>query len=305
MLKVYKLKKSYPPRRIKLKLFFYYFSMNITSYQLRRCFIDFFAKKHGHVEMPSASLLPENDPTVLFTTAGMHPLVPYLLGEKHPAGRRLTNCQKCLRTDDIDEVGDNTHLTFFEMLGNWSLGDASSVDGVGEGSYFKKMAIEMSYEFLTKELGLNQDRLAVSVFAGDADAPFDAESYEIWQSLGLPKERIAKLPKKNNWWGPAGATGPCGPDTEMFYWSSKDPSPKNFNSEDPHWVEIWNDVFMQYNKTAEGKFEPLAQKNVDTGMGLERVTVILQNKTTIFETDLFTPIMEKIESLMKNVKHEA
>jgi alanyl-tRNA synthetase len=255
--------------------------------ELRKKYLDFFASK-GHAVIPSASLIPENDPTVLFTTAGMHPLVPYLLGEKHPAGARLTSVQKCIRTGDIEEVGDAVHLTFFEMLGNWSLGE-----------YWKQEAIEMSFEFLTKELKFPVEKLAVSVFAGDDDASFDEESFDIWKGLGISEKRIAKLGKKDNWWGPAGQTGPCGPDSEMFYWIGEGDAPENFQEtcEDSAWVEVWNDVFMQYEKTAEGKFIPLKQQNVDTGMGLDRVAAILQGKATVFETDLFEPIMAKIHEL--------
>ncbi len=264
--------------------------------ELRRKYIEFFVSK-GHKEIPNASLIPQNDPTVLFTTAGMHPLVPFLLGQQHPLGKRLVNVQRCLRTDDIDEVGDNIHNTFFEMLGNWSLGD-----------YFKKEAIEWSYEFLTskKWLGIDKKRLAISVFAGDADAPRDAESAAIWKSLGIPPERIAYLSKKDNWWGPAGETGPCGPDTEMFYWASKEPPPAKFYPEDKGWVEVWNDVFMQYNKKPDGKFEPLKQKNVDTGMGLERVVAVLQGKESIFDTELFFPVIGKIQRIapIKDVRAE-
>ena len=259
----------------------------MQSADIRTKFLKFFESK-GHAVIPSASLVPENDPTVLFTTAGMHPLVPYLLGEVHPGGKRLTDVQKCIRTGDIDEVGDATHLTFFEMLGNWSLGD-----------YFKREAIEWSWEFLTSPewLGLDKNLIAVSVFAGDDDAPFDEEAFGIWKSLGLPEERIAKLPKKNNWWGPAGETGPCGPDTEMFYWTGKlEDVPASFNDDHPLWVEIWNDVFMQYNKKADGTFEPLKQKNVDTGMGLER-TVAVINHTDVYLTDGFAPIIQEIERL--------
>ena len=258
------------------------------SRELRQKYLDFF-KSRGHAVISSASLIPENDPTVLFTTAGMHPLVPFLMGEKHAAGVRLTSAQKCVRTDDIDEVGDRTHNTFFEMMGNWSFGD-----------YFKKEALAMSFEFLSspKWLGLNKNLLAVSVFAGDGDAPFDQEAHDIWLSLGIAETRIARLPKKNNWWGPAGATGPCGPDSEMFYWTG-DPSqvPASFNDDNDLWVEIWNDVFMQYNKTAAGKFEPLAQKNVDTGLGLERMTAILNKAEDSYQTDLFFNIIKKIEEL--------
>ncbi len=254
---------------------------------IRRKYIDFFKSK-GHQEIKSAPVIPENDPTCLFTTAGMHPLVPYLMGAKHPAGRRLTDYQKCIRTGDIDEVGDAVHLTFFEMLGNWSLGD-----------YFKKEMIGYSFEFLTGKENLNipVDMLAVTVFAGDEDCPFDEEAYRIWNTLGIPEERIAKLGKKDNWWGPAGTTGPCGPDTEMFYWTGPLPAPEKFDPADKRWVEIWNDVFMQYNKTAEGKYEPLAQKNVDTGMGLERVTAILQGKTSCYETEIFAPIFAKLDEI--------
>ena len=253
----------------------------MNSKTIREKFLEFFTEK-GHVIIPSASLIPnETDPTVLFTTAGMHPLVPYLLGEKHPAGNRVANVQKCIRTIDIDEVGDNSHLTFFEMLGNWSFGDPEKPDGIGAG-YFKKEAIEWSWEFLVspKWLGLNPDKISVSVFSGDKDAPRDEESAKIWQSLGVPKERIFYKGKEDNWWGPAGQTGPCGPDTEMFIKGT----------------EIWNDVFMQYNKIAEGEYEPLKQKNVDTGMGLERIAMIMQDSASVFETDLFAPIVAKIKS---------
>ncbi|MFA5753797.1 MAG: alanine--tRNA ligase [Patescibacteria group bacterium] len=264
----------------------------MTSVELRQKYFDFFQAK-DHAVISSASLIPENDPTVLFTTAGMHPLVPYLLGEKHPSGRRLVDAQKCIRTGDIDEVGDATHHTFFEMMGNWSLGD-----------YFKAEAIAYSWEFLTSEkwLNLDKNRLAVSVFAGDSDAPFDEEAYNIWADIfranGLPLERIAKLPKKNNWWGPAGTTGPCGPDSEMFYWTG-DPTqvPASFNDDNVSWVEIWNDVFMQYNKNTNGQFESLAQKNVDTGLGLERVLAVMNGLADNYQTDLFINIIKKIEEL--------
>ena len=257
----------------------------MTANEIRRKYIEFF-RRHGHAEIKSASLIPDNDPTCLFTTAGMHPLVPYLSGQAHPAGKRLTDYQKCIRTGDIDEVGDPVHLTFFEMLGNWSLGD-----------YFKEEAIAMSFEFLTKELGIPLSRLAFTVFAGDEDAPFDNEAFELWRSHGVAAERIAKLPKKDNWWGPAGTTGPCGPDTEMFYWTGDGEAPAVFDPADKRWVEIWNDVFMQYNKTAEGKFVPLAQKNVDTGMGLERVTAVLQGKKSCYETEIFAPIFAALDAV--------
>ena len=259
----------------------------LTSNQLRTRWTEFFAER-GHAVIPSASLIPENDPTVLFTTAGMHPLVPYLLGEKHPAGVRLCDVQKCVRTGDIDEVGDASHCTFFEMLGNWSLGD-----------YFKQEMIGWSWKFLTEELGIDPQLLSVSVFAGDDDCPRDEESANLWAQCGIPKERIFFLPKKNNWWGPAGVTGPCGPDTEMFIDTGKpacsaDCSPA---CDCGKYLEIWNDVFMQYNKTADGKFEPLKQKNVDTGMGLERTLAILQGVKTVYETDVFQPIIACIERL--------
>ncbi|MBQ7224794.1 MAG: alanine--tRNA ligase [Clostridia bacterium] len=262
---------------------------NITANELRKMWLDFFAEK-GHAVISSASLIPENDPTVLFTTAGMHPLVPYLLGEKHPAGTRLTDVQKCVRTGDIDEVGDNSHCTFFEMLGNWSLGD-----------YFKKEMIPWSYEFLTspKYLGLDPERLAVSVFAGDEDCPRDEESARLWEEQGIARDRIFFLPKENNWWGPAGITGPCGPDSEMFIDTGK---PKCCDECSPacdcgKYLEIWNDVFMQFNKTAEGTYEPLQQKNVDTGMGLERTLCTLHGKKSVYETDVFAPIIGAIESI--------
>jgi alanyl-tRNA synthetase len=261
--------------------------MTMTANELRRKYIDFF-KEHGHAEIRSAPLVPENDPTVLFTTAGMHPLVPFLLGERHPAGRRLVDVQKCVRTGDIDEVGDAVHLTFFEMLGNWSLGD-----------YFKRDAILWSFEFLTGKdwLNLSPERLAVSVFAGDADAPFDQEAFDLWRGLGFAESRIARLPKKDNWWGPAGQTGPCGPDTEMFYWTGSEPAPAVFEPTDRRWVEIWNDVFMQYNKQADGTFAPLAQMNVDTGMGVERVTAILQGKSSCYDTELFAGLFAAIREI--------
>ncbi len=258
-----------------------------TRQDLIKEYIEFFKSKHHH-HIPSASLIPENDPTVLFTTAGMHPLVPFLLGQKHPLGKRLVNVQKCIRTDDIDEVGDAVHNTFFEMLGNWSLGD-----------YFKEEAIKLSFEFLKQTLNIPIERLAVSCFAGDADASKDEESAKVWISLGVSKERIAFLPKKNNWWGPAGTVGPCGPDTEMFYWSAKTKPPKKFDPEDEHWVEIWNDVFMQYLKTKEGVYEKAEQQNVDTGMGLERTLAVLNGLEDNYLTSIFQPIIAEIELLSK------
>jgi len=258
----------------------------MESSELRTKFLEYFEKK-GHKIIPSASLIPENDPTVLFTTAGMHPLVPFLLGEKHPEGKRLADAQKCIRTDDIDDVGDDTHNTFFEMLGNWSLGD-----------YWKEEAIKWSFEFLTKELKIPLERLAVSCFAGDSDAPKDEESAKIWEGLGIKKERIVFLPKEDNWWGPAGQTGPCGPDSEMFYWKLNDaPAPKVFDVNDKNWVEIGNDVFMQYVKDENGKYLPAKQKNVDTGMGMERTLAVLNGKENVYETDLFLPIIKKIEKI--------
>ncbi|MCR4726652.1 MAG: alanine--tRNA ligase [Clostridia bacterium] len=259
----------------------------MISTTLRKLYLDFF-KDRGHAVIQGASLIPENDPTVLFTTAGMHPLVPYLSGEKHPQGTRLTDVQKCVRTGDIDEVGDATHCTFFEMLGNWSLGD-----------YFKKEAISWSFEFLTEVLKIDKNRLAVSVFAGDETAPRDEEAASIWMKCGIPADRIFFLPKKNNWWGPAGQTGPCGTDTEMFIDTGK---PKCSEDCSPacdcgKYIEIWNDVFMQYNKQADGSFAPLKQKNVDTGMGLERTLTILNGYKSVYETDLFKGAIEKLEAL--------
>ncbi|OGZ62408.1 MAG: hypothetical protein A3C58_03160 [Candidatus Staskawiczbacteria bacterium RIFCSPHIGHO2_02_FULL_34_10] len=252
----------------------------MNSSELRTKFLDFFEKR-GHKIIPSASLIPK-DSTVLFTTAGMQPLVPFLLGEKHPNGKRLVNYQKCLRTDDIEEVGDDTHLTFFEMLGNWSLGD-----------YWKEDSIKWSFEFLTKELNIPIERLAVSCFIGDQNAPKDQESADIWEGLGVKKERIAFLPKKDNWWGPVGDTGPCGPDTEIFYWKLSDtPIPKKFDPTDKNWVEIWNNVFMQYVKDSNGNYSLAEQKNVDTGMGFERTLAVLNGYTNIYQTDLFEPIIK-------------
>jgi len=255
--------------------------------ELRTLYLDFFRSK-GHAVVPSAPLVPVNDPTVLFTTAGMHPLVPYLLGEPHPAGTRIANVQKCIRTGDIDEVGDATHLTFFEMMGNWSLGD-----------YFKDDAIRWSFEFLTSSQWLNipLERLAFTCFAGDETALKDDESAEIWRSLGVSEKRIAFLPRENNWWGPAGQTGPCGPDTEMFYWIAKDvPAPAQFDPSDSRWVEIWNDVFMQYRKTEFGAYEKLAKPYVDTGMGLERTLTVLMGATSVFETELFVPLLATLRA---------
>ena len=260
----------------------------MTAQELRTMYVNFF-KERGHKEIASASLLPENDPTVLFTTAGMHPLVPYLLGEKHPAGKRLTDVQKCVRTEDIDEVGDDTHCTFFEMLGNWSLGD-----------YFKKESISMSFEFLTKYLNIPVECLAVTVFEGDELVPADEEAVELWKSHGLKDEQIYRYGREDNWWGPAGQTGPCGPDTEIFYDMGK---PKCGPDCGPSchcgkYVEIWNNVFMQFNKEADGSFTELAQKNVDTGMGLERVLTIFNGKTNVYDTELFQPVMRQLEKVL-------
>ena len=261
----------------------------LTADELRETYLSFFESK-GHARIPGASVIPENDPTVLFTTAGMHPLVPYLLGSKHPAGTRLTDVQKCIRTGDIDEVGDSSHLTFFEMLGNWSLGD-----------YFKKEMIAWSWEFLTSPeyLGLPKDKLAFTVFEGEGDIPRDDEAAGYWMENGVDPKNIYFLPRKHNWWGPAGQTGPCGPDTEMFIIKDQPPCGPDCSPACScgRFLEIWNDVFMQYNKTAEGKYVPLAKKNVDTGMGLERTICTLNGVKTVYETDAFTGIIAKIAEL--------
>jgi alanyl-tRNA synthetase len=267
--------------------------MTITREELIEKYVSFFKEKN-HAQINGASLIPENDPTVLFTTAGMHPLVPYLMGETHPNGKRLVNVQKCIRTGDIDDVGDKWHLTFFEMLGNWSL-----------GNYFKKEAIEMSFEFLTGKNWLNIpiERLSVTCFEGDNDSPKDLEAENVWLSLGMPKERIHFLSKEDNWWGPAGTTGPCGPDTEMFYHvqnvQEKDTIEFNKFCKEGKFCEIWNDVFMQYNKTVEGKYVELEQKNVDTGMGVERVVAVLNGFDNVYECDSLKPIYEKVKELSK------
>ena len=262
---------------------------NITIDELRSKYIDFFKSK-GHVEISGRSLIPENDPTVLFTTAGMHPLVPYLMGEPHPAGTRLTDVQKCVRTGDIDDVGDASHLTFFEMLGNWSLGD-----------YFKKESIAYSFEFLTDEkyLGIPIDKLSFTVFEGNEDAPRDDESASIWESLGVSKDRIFFLPKEDNWWGPAGETGPCGPDTEIFIDTGKPACGSNCRPgcNCGKYVEIWNNVFMQYHKNMDGSFSPLKRKCVDTGMGVERTVAMLQGKPSVYNTEAFTSIIKSIEDI--------
>ena len=261
----------------------------MKAIEIRNKYLKFF-ERHGHKIIPSAPLIPENDPSVLFTTAGMQPLVPYLLGEKHPEGTRLTDYQKCLRTNDIDEVGDNRHLTYFEMLGNWSLGD-----------YFKEESIAMSFEFLTKELGIPAEKISVTCFAGDEDAPRDEVTAECWKKAGIPENRIYYYGKDDNWWI-AGEEGPCGPDTEMFYDTGKPAcSPDCQPSCDcGKYVEIWNNVFMEYYKTKDGKYEKLKQHNVDTGLGLERMAMLLQGKETPFDTELFEPVMNKLKELAKN-----
>ena len=262
----------------------------MTSRELIKRYFDFFEKR-GHTIIPSAPIVPEDDPSVLFTTAGMHPLVPYLLGEPHPAGKRIVGVQICLRTDDIDEVGDTSHHTFFEMLGNWSLGD-----------YWKEESISWSHEFLTKELGISSDKLSVTCFVGDKDAPKDTESAAIWKKLGIPDERIIFLPKKDNWWGPAGQTGPCGPDTEIFYDITHVACGSNCQPGDGcgRYFEIWNNVFMQYGKTGEGKYEQLEQKNVDTGMGVDRTITILSGLDDDYKVDdLWGKIISAIEAVCK------
>ena len=260
----------------------------MKAIEIRNKYLEFF-KNHGHAVIPSAPLIPENDPSVLFTTAGMQPLVPYLLGERHPAGTRLTDYQKCVRTNDIEEVGDNRHLTYFEMLGNWSLGD-----------YFKEESIQMSYDFLTKELNIPAEKISVTCFAGDEDCPRDNTTAECWKKAGIPEERIYYFGKDDNWWI-AGEEGPCGPDTEMFYDTGK---PKCSPECNPScgcgkYVEIWNNVFMEFYKDHEGKYSKLQQHNVDTGLGLERMTMLLEGKETPFETELFAPIMGKLVELQK------
>ena len=259
----------------------------MKAIEIRNKYLNFF-KKHGHAVVPSAPLIPENDPSVLFTTAGMQPLVPYLLGEKHPEGTRICDYQKCVRTNDIDEVGDNRHLTYFEMLGNWSLGD-----------YFKDESIAMSFEFLTKELGIPAEKLSVTCFAGDEDCPRDTVSAEVWKKVGIPEERIYFYGKDDNWWI-AGEEGPCGPDTEMFYDTGKPACSEDCqpSCDCGKYVEIWNNVFMEYFKDKNG-YSKLKQKNVDTGLGLERMTMLLQGKETPFDTEIFEPIMKKLEALQK------
>ncbi len=267
--------------------------MQYTSSDLRQKYLDFFRSKN-HAIIPSAPLVPENDASVLFNTAGMQPLVPYLLGEKHPMGTRLADVQKCVRTGDIDDVGDDTHCTFFEMLGNWSLGD-----------YFKKEAIEMSWEFLTSLdwLGLDPEMLSVTVFEGDANTPADTVAIELWKEtwkkhgLDFGDERIAKLPAEDNWWA-AGPTGPCGPDTEIFYWVGEGEPQGNKGTHSKDWMEIWNNVFMEFNRKADGTLEPLPTQNIDTGMGLERTLAVINGKKTVYDTDLFVNTLEKIKIIV-------
>lgn len=264
----------------------------LTADELREAYLSFFESK-GHVRIPGASLIPENDPTVLFTTAGMHPLVPYLMGQMpHPAGTRLTDVQKCVRTGDIDAVGDSAHLTFFEMLGNWSLND-----------YFKPEAIAWSFEFLTTKLGFDPKDIYVTVFAGEDGIPRDDEAIALWKRQGLPDDHIFPLPREDNWWGPAGTTGPCGPDTEMFIDTGKEKCGADCRPgcHCGKYIEIWNNVFMQYNKTVDGKFEPLGRHNVDTGMGVERTVCMLSGLPTVFDTEIFAPIMAKIDELSTSV----
>lgn len=273
----------------------------MNSSDIRSRFLAFFAKR-GHAILPSASLVPENDPSVLFNTAGMQPLVPYLMGQKHPLGTRLASCQKCVRTGDLDDIGDNRHFSFFEMLGNWSLGD-----------YFKKEAIRWSYEFLTSKgegLGLNPDRLAVTIFQGDENAPYDEESKQIWMELGIPEHRIYALPADDNWWSP-GDNGPCGPCSEMFYdmegqFVGKEISHDEFLQcvKEETFIEVWNDVFMEYEKKDGKVIGRLSQKNVDTGAGLERLTAVMQNKQTAYETDLLVPVMQAIKTIAGDTYNE-
>ena len=263
----------------------------MKAIELREKYIEFF-EKHGHKRIPSAPVVPENDPTVLFTTAGMHPLVPYLLGEPHPQGKRLTDYQKCIRTGDIDSVGDPSHLTFFEMMGNWSLGD-----------YFKQESIAMSYAFLKEVLGFDMNRISVTVFEGEDGIPRDEEAASAWEKAGIPRERIFFCGREDNWWGPAGETGPCGPDTEIFFDTGKEKCSEHCNPTCGcgKYLEIWNNVFMQYNKTKEGTYELLKAPNVDTGLGLERVIGLLQGKNNVYETELFADVIAKITELSENV----
>lgn len=257
----------------------------METINLKDKYLKFFESK-GHKVIPSAPIIPENDPTCLFNTAGMQPLVPYLKGEPHPEGKRLTDVQKCFRTNDLDSIGDTTHHTFFEMLGNWSLGD-----------YFKEEAIAWSYEFLTKTLNIPAERLAVTVFKGNHLVPADNESAEIWKKAGIKEDRIAFLGEEDNWWPNMELTGPCGPDTEIFYWRSDEEVPSDFDPENDNWVEIWNNVFMQYNHKPDGTFEPLKNKNVDTGMGVERVVAVLEGQTDNYKSSIWTDLIKKIEEV--------
>ena len=257
----------------------------MKNINLKDTYLKFFESK-GHKVIPSAPIIPENDPTCLFNTAGMQPLVPYLKGEPHPEGTRLTDVQKCFRTNDLDSIGDTTHHTFFEMLGNWSLGD-----------YFKEEAISWSFELLTKHLNIPVERLAVTVFKGNDIVPADTESAEIWKKNGIKEERIAFLGEDNNWWPNMELTGPCGPDTEIFYWRSNEAIPDRFDPDNENWVEIWNNVFMQYNHEPDGTFKPLKNKNVDTGLGVERVTAILEGYTDNYKSSVWRDIIEKIEEI--------
>ena len=257
----------------------------MENINLKDTYLKFFESK-GHKIIPSAPIIPENDPTCLFNTAGMQPLVPYLKGEPHPEGTRLADVQKCFRTNDLDSIGDTTHHTFFEMLGNWSLGD-----------YFKKEAITWSFELLTKHLNIPAERLAVTVFKGNDIVPQDSESAQIWKSVGIKEEKIAFLGEENNWWPNMELTGPCGPDTEIFYWRSEEKVPEKFDPDDENWVEIWNNVFMQYNHEENGKFVPLKNKNVDTGLGVERVTAILEGYTDNYKSSVWKDVIKKIEEI--------
>ena len=257
----------------------------MKTIDLKETYLKFFESK-GHKIIPSAPIIPENDPTCLFNTAGMQPLVPYLKGEPHPEGKRLTDVQKCFRTNDLDSIGDTTHHTFFEMLGNWSLGD-----------YFKKESISWSFEFLTKKLEIPVEKLAVTVFKGNDIVPADTESAEIWESLGIKKDKIAFLSEEHNWWPNMEMLGPCGPDTEIFYWRSEEPVPEKFDEENENWVEIWNNVFMQYNHEENGKFTQIKNKNVDTGLGVERVTAILEGYTDNYKSSVWKDVIKKIEEI--------
>lgn len=267
----------------------------MNAEELRKLYVDYFVKE-DHKEIFSSSLIPENDPSVLFTTAGMHPLVPYLLGEKHPLGKRLVDFQKCVRTGDIEEVGDDTHLTFFEMLGNWSLND-----------YFKEKSLELSHRFLTEELHIPQEKIAVTVFAGDELVPRDMVSHDIWRKLGYPEDRIFFYPRKENWWGPAGTTGPCGPDSEIFFDTGKDACGPNCGPacDCGKYIELWNNVFMEYNKLSDGTYEKMPYRNVDTGLGLERALAVMNGKISIYDTELFEPIIKKIEELTNHSYKDA